>query len=120
MTLEGLGFFVFLLYFFYSYFRRLKVLFSYTPEQDDELALQVGDIIDFVAEVEDGWWKGSLNGKAGIFPSNFVSELDHPVTNGISQGDTNKNSESRPVEKARGMKLLSFLNRNHLESNLTE
>lgn len=27
-------------------------------------------------QVEEGWWSGSFNGKSGLFPSNFVKELD--------------------------------------------
>lgn len=27
-------------------------------------------------QVEEGWWSGDLNGKSGLFPSNFVKELD--------------------------------------------
>lgn len=27
-------------------------------------------------QVEEGWWSGSLNGKSGLFPSNFVKEVD--------------------------------------------
>lgn len=27
-------------------------------------------------QVEDGWWSGTLNGKSGLFPSNFVKELE--------------------------------------------
>lgn len=27
-------------------------------------------------QVEEGWWSGSLNGKSGLFPSNFVKELE--------------------------------------------
>lgn len=27
-------------------------------------------------QVEEGWWSGSLNGKSGLFPSNFVKEMD--------------------------------------------
>lgn len=30
----------------------------------------------FSAQVEEGWWSGSLNGKSGLFPSNFVKELE--------------------------------------------
>uniref|UniRef100_A0A8C9LEV5 SH3 domain-containing protein n=1 Tax=Pavo cristatus TaxID=9049 RepID=A0A8C9LEV5_PAVCR len=26
--------------------------------------------------VEEGWWSGTLNGKSGLFPSNFVKELE--------------------------------------------
>jgi len=27
-------------------------------------------------QVEEGWWSGTLNGKSGLFPSNFVKELE--------------------------------------------
>ncbi|NXI42459.1 CD2AP protein, partial [Galbula dea] len=56
--------------------RQCKVLFEYSPQNEDELELKVGDVIDINEEVEDGWWSGTLNGKAGLFPSNFVKELE--------------------------------------------
>lgn len=34
--------------------------------------MAVGDIIEFLGEVEEGWWRGQLSGKIGVFPSNFV------------------------------------------------
>jgi hypothetical protein len=40
--------------------RRCKVLFSYQPANEDELKLEVDDVIDVLAEVEEGWWKGRL------------------------------------------------------------
>ncbi|XP_031815391.1 SH3 domain-containing kinase-binding protein 1 isoform X4 [Sarcophilus harrisii] len=55
--------------------RRCQVAFSYLPQNDDELELKVGDIIEVVGEVEEGWWEGVLNGKTGMFPSNFIKEL---------------------------------------------
>ncbi|XP_041824216.1 SH3 domain-containing kinase-binding protein 1 isoform X2 [Melanotaenia boesemani] len=55
--------------------RRCKAAFSYVPQHEDELELKVGDVIDIVAEVEEGWWEGILNGKSGMFPSNFTKEL---------------------------------------------
>lgn len=27
-------------------------------------------------QVEEGWWSGTLNNKLGLFPSNFVKELE--------------------------------------------
>uniref|UniRef100_A0A673BMU8 Osteoclast-stimulating factor 1 n=1 Tax=Sphaeramia orbicularis TaxID=375764 RepID=A0A673BMU8_9TELE len=56
--------------------RQCKVLFEYQPQNEDELELKVGDILDITEEVEEGWWSGMLNGKSGLFPSNFVKELD--------------------------------------------
>ncbi|XP_026570003.1 SH3 domain-containing kinase-binding protein 1 isoform X2 [Pseudonaja textilis] len=55
--------------------RRCQVAFSYMPQNEDELELKVGDIIEVVGEVEEGWWEGVLNGKTGMFPSNFIKEL---------------------------------------------
>jgi hypothetical protein len=55
-------------------------LFSYSPEQEDELRLDVGDDIEFITEVEEGWWRGKLKGRVGIFPSNFV--IDYSESNG--------------------------------------
>lgn len=60
----------------------MKVLFSYSPEQEDELPLDVGDVLEFIEEVEEGWWRGKLKGREGIFPSNFVEEVEEPKSNG--------------------------------------
>ncbi|XP_069045992.1 SH3 domain-containing kinase-binding protein 1 isoform X2 [Lepisosteus oculatus] len=55
--------------------RRCKAAFSYVPQNEDELELKIGDIIEVLAEVEEGWWEGTLNGRTGMFPSNFIREL---------------------------------------------
>jgi len=56
--------------------RRCRVLFSYNPTHDDELELQVDDWVDFLCEVEDGWFKGRNKGRVGVFPSNFVETIE--------------------------------------------
>ncbi|XP_053565590.1 CD2-associated protein [Bombina bombina] len=56
--------------------RQCKVLFQYAPQNEDELELKVGDVLDIAEEVEEGWWSGSNGGKIGLFPSNFVKELE--------------------------------------------
>ncbi|KAF4075621.1 hypothetical protein AMELA_G00220890 [Ameiurus melas] len=55
--------------------RRCKAAFSYFPQNEDELELKIGDIIEVLGEVEEGWWEGCLNGKTGMFPCNFTKEL---------------------------------------------
>ena len=52
--------------------KRCRVLFSYQPVHDDELELKVDQVLEFMGEVEDGWWKGRYGGRVGVFPSNFV------------------------------------------------
>ena len=62
--------------------RRAKVTYSYSPDNEDELKLLPGQIVDVIEEIEEGWFEGSLNGKVGVFPSNFVEiveETDEPA-----------------------------------------
>ncbi|XP_011795585.1 PREDICTED: SH3 domain-containing kinase-binding protein 1 isoform X2 [Colobus angolensis palliatus] len=76
--------------------RRCQVAFSYLPQNDDELELKVGDIIEVVGEVEEGWWEGILNGKTGMFPSNFIKELSGESDElGISQDEQLSKSSLR-------------------------
>ncbi|XP_061855385.1 SH3 domain-containing kinase-binding protein 1 isoform X2 [Colius striatus] len=72
--------------------RRCQVAFSYMPQNEDELELKVGDIIEVVGEVEEGWWEGILNGKTGMFPSNFIKELSDSDDVGVSQEEQVKPS----------------------------
>ncbi|XP_056869490.1 SH3 domain-containing kinase-binding protein 1 isoform X1 [Takifugu flavidus] len=65
--------------------RRCKAAFSYLPQHEDELELKAGDVIEILAEVEEGWWEGLLNGKTGMFPSNFTKEI---VTESDTPADT--------------------------------
>lgn len=51
------------------------MVFSYNQDHEDELNLKVGDVINIIGEEEEGWWRGVLNGKEGVFPSNFVEEI---------------------------------------------
>jgi len=48
------------------------VEFDYTSHEDDELTIKQGDIIKDVTKMDGGWWEGTLNGKRGVFPDNFV------------------------------------------------
>ncbi|CAI5684960.1 CD2-associated protein isoform X2 [Oreochromis niloticus] len=69
--------------------RQCKVLFEYQPQNEDELELKVGDIVEITEEVEEGWWSGTLNGKSGLFPSNFVKELE-PMGDVGESNDTSR------------------------------
>uniref|UniRef100_UPI00398E89F4 CD2-associated protein isoform X2 n=1 Tax=Pristiophorus japonicus TaxID=55135 RepID=UPI00398E89F4 len=55
--------------------RQCEATFDYIPQNEDELEIKTGDVIEIIEEVEEGWWKGILNEKTGLFPSNFVKEL---------------------------------------------
>ena len=50
-----------------------KVMFDRDAGCDDELSLREGELVEVLDQLEDdGWWKGLLNGKVGLFPSNYV------------------------------------------------
>ncbi|XP_028823610.1 SH3 domain-containing kinase-binding protein 1 isoform X2 [Denticeps clupeoides] len=68
--------------------RRCMAAFSYLPQNEDELELKIGDVIEVLAEVEEGWWEGYLNGKTGMFPSNFTKEFPVPEDPSTPQEDT--------------------------------
>ncbi|OBZ86800.1 SH3 domain-containing kinase-binding protein 1 [Choanephora cucurbitarum] len=52
------------------------VLQDYTAQSSDELTLQANGIITILdQDVAEGWWKGDLNGKIGVFPADHVTLL---------------------------------------------
>jgi len=52
-------------------------LFTFDPDQDGDLGFKKGDIITITKRTENksDWWTGQLNGKTGIFPSNYVETV---------------------------------------------
>uniref|UniRef100_H2MGE4 SH3-domain kinase binding protein 1 n=1 Tax=Oryzias latipes TaxID=8090 RepID=H2MGE4_ORYLA len=83
--------------------RRCKAAFSYAPQHEDELELRVGDVIEIITEVEEGWWEGVLNGKTGMFPSNFTREIaaesDMPLADTPTSHDELRSQTSETTSK---------------------
>lgn len=49
------------------------VLIDFEGTMSDELTVRTGDVLKNVTKAgEEGWLEGEVNGKRGIFPSNFV------------------------------------------------
>ncbi|XP_029593653.1 SH3 domain-containing kinase-binding protein 1 isoform X2 [Salmo trutta] len=71
--------------------RKCEVAFAYSPLNEDELELVVGETIEILREIEDGWWMGMKGDKVGAFPSNFAKEIF------VSPKDVKQNeSKTRP------------------------
>ena len=68
--------------------KKCRVLFSYQPKHDDELELKLDDQVEFLSEVEDGWWKGKLRGRVGVFPSNFVEMMKTGASSNTNTAST--------------------------------
>ena len=47
-------------------------MFDYDSISDDELSLRKGEFVQVLDQKDSDCWKGSLNGKEGFFPSNYV------------------------------------------------
>nr|XP_002128571.1 CD2-associated protein-like [Ciona intestinalis] len=47
--------------------------YSFTGQDDTELTFHQNDVIHILGSINEEWLQGSLNGKKGIFPSNFVA-----------------------------------------------
>uniref|UniRef100_A0A8D0HFP9 Rac/Cdc42 guanine nucleotide exchange factor 6 n=1 Tax=Sphenodon punctatus TaxID=8508 RepID=A0A8D0HFP9_SPHPU len=75
----------------------VKARFNFKQTNEDELTVNKGDLI-YVTRVEDGgWWEGTLNGRIGWFPSNYVREIkstDKPLSPKAAKG-----IESPPLTK---------------------
>ena len=80
-----------------------KVTFDYDAENNDELTLKEGDMVKVLDQEEEGWWKGELNGKIGVFPSNFVELVKGPPPS------TDEPQPERDLPKEPGIAPVSLL-----------
>ncbi|XP_015179869.1 PREDICTED: mitogen-activated protein kinase kinase kinase 11-like isoform X3 [Polistes dominula] len=56
-------------------------LYDYVAQGEDELSLQRGETVEVLSKDskisgDEGWWTGKIHGKVGIFPANFVAEVE--------------------------------------------
>ncbi|XP_043912074.1 sorbin and SH3 domain-containing protein 1 isoform X24 [Protopterus annectens] len=54
-----------------------QALYSYVPQNEDELELKEGDIVDVLEKCDDGWFVGTSRRtkRFGTFPGNYVKQL---------------------------------------------
>ncbi|XP_055517907.1 LOW QUALITY PROTEIN: sorbin and SH3 domain-containing protein 1 [Leucoraja erinacea] len=55
-----------------------QALYSYIPQNEDELELQEGDVVDVLEKCDDGWFVGTSRRtrQFGTFPGNYVKPLN--------------------------------------------
>ncbi|XP_061602031.1 sorbin and SH3 domain-containing protein 1 isoform X2 [Cololabis saira] len=55
-----------------------QALYSYVPQNDDELELQEGDLVSVMEKCDDGWFVGTSKRtkQFGTFPGNYVKEVN--------------------------------------------
>ena len=50
----------------------MVVIANYSPLWFDELQLRVGERVTFLGEICNGWFKGRIGNKIGVFPGTHV------------------------------------------------
>uniref|UniRef100_UPI0035900693 rho guanine nucleotide exchange factor 7-like isoform X2 n=1 Tax=Myxine glutinosa TaxID=7769 RepID=UPI0035900693 len=55
--------------------RMVRARFTFQRTNEDELSFTKGDIITVHRAEEGGWWEGTLNGRTGWFPYNYIKEI---------------------------------------------
>jgi signal transducing adaptor molecule len=58
---------------------RVRALYDFNSTEAEELEFKKGDVIAVLESVYKDWWRGSLKGKTGIFPLNYVEKLTDPT-----------------------------------------
>ncbi|CAF2395780.1 unnamed protein product [Rotaria sp. Silwood2] len=54
----------------------VNALYAFKAQNTDELSFAKNDIIIITQAPNDGgWWEGTLDGKTGWFPSNYVEQI---------------------------------------------
>ena len=54
-------------------------MYEYKAENDDELSIEPNQTIIVLSKTPDGWWRGELNGKVGLFPHNYVEHIPEEI-----------------------------------------
>ncbi|KAH7157680.1 hypothetical protein B0J13DRAFT_176316 [Dactylonectria estremocensis] len=81
---------------------RVRALFDFAPSEPGELEFKTGDVIAVLESVYKDWWRGSLRGKTGIFPLNYVEKLSDPTPDELqreAQMEAEVFAEIKNVEK---------------------
>ena len=81
-----------------------RVLFNYVPQHRDELKLKSNDFVEFWSDIEDGWCKGKLRGRVGVFPSNYVEFLSNNYEN-----NNYKTIQNKTFRKTKRIKTCDFV-----------
>jgi len=60
----------------------VEAKFDFEAQDESQLSLKQGDIIQVISRLSSGWWDGICNGNRGWFPSNYVKDIDINQNNG--------------------------------------
>jgi len=55
--------------------KKVRALYDYVGADANELDFFANDIIEVLEEDGSGWWTGQIEGRRGLFPSNYVEQF---------------------------------------------
>jgi len=60
----------------------VRALYTFNPTEPEDLSFEKGDVIKVVDQGDGNWWRGTLRGRTGAFPVNYVVSIvySQPVT----------------------------------------
>ena len=79
--------------------KRVRALFNFKAPDPGDLSFSKGDIIDVVGAVYKAWWMGTINGRTGLFPTNYVVTLDDTAIPSVSTPEKTKRKENRVADE---------------------
>lgn len=65
----------------------VEAKFDFEAQDESQLSLKQGDIIQVISRLSSGWWDGICNGNRGWFPSNYVQDIDLSQKQGMIPGE---------------------------------
>lgn len=91
---------------------QVRAVYTYLPLHDDEMSIKPNDIINVIrvvclktkifffrmscyVQAEEGWYEGILDGKQGLFPSNYVTRIHD------EKQKANQSTKQKPVSGLR-------------------
>lgn len=65
--------------------KKVRAMYDLNAREPDELSFKKGDVITVIEQVYRDWWRGTLRGKVGIFPLNYVTPITEPTAEEITR-----------------------------------
>ncbi|XP_070532132.1 neutrophil cytosol factor 2-like isoform X2 [Ptychodera flava] len=59
--------------------KQVIALYDFAGQQSCDLSFKQGNVLSEVISIDDDWYQGQLHGKTGLFPKNYVKDLDLPL-----------------------------------------